>query len=518
MSADLRRLAGQPVIVGAGIAGLVTAFRLAPQPVVLLSKGRLMTEASSVWAQGGLAAALGPDDGPDLHVADTLAAGDGLSDAGIARRIAEGAPAAVEMLAGLGCAFDRDRSGALALGLEAAHSRRRIVHARGDATGREIMRVLAEAARRTPSVTILEGFEARRLRVEEGRIAGLLTCDPFGRTIDLPTDRVVIATGGVGGLFPDTTNPVGSFGQGLVLAARAGAVLMDLEFVQFHPTALDGTTRPLRLVSEAVRGEGATLIDERGHRFMADEPGAELAPRDIVARRIWRHRAAGHHVFLDARKALGERFAVRFPAIAASCREAGIDPARMPIPVRPAAHYHMGGIAVDGEGRSSVPGLWACGEAACTGLHGANRLASNSLTEAIVCGGRVSDSIAGTPAAPVSPRPRPAAPMLPAPDARRIHPLVGSGLGVMRGGEGLAALATRLLAPASGRGAEADPAAVALMMAVAALRREESRGAHCRSDFPKPASSGTHSRLRLDEAMNAVRDLAGACAPALVEA
>ena len=268
------------------------------------------------------------------------------------------------------------------------------MHATGDGTGREIMRALIAAVRRCPSVTLLEGIEARRLIVEDQAIHGLVAVRG-DEPLVLATRRVVIATGGIGGLFLDSTNPAGCFGQGLALAARAGAVLSDLEFVQFHPTAFDGPSRPLPLLTEAIRGDGAILIDETGARFMADEPGAELAPRDIVARAVWRQRAQGHRVFLDARAKPGKDFAARYPVISAFCRMAGIDPAEDPIPVRPAVHYHMGGIAVDAMGRSTVEGLWACGEVSRTGLHGANRLASNSLMEAIVCAQSVAEDVAG---------------------------------------------------------------------------------------------------------------------------
>ena len=339
----------------------MTALHLAPEPVVLLSKAPLGAEASSLWAQGGLAAAMGDDDDPALHVADTIAAGAGLCDGEIASRIVHAAPAAVEHLARLGVGFDRRPDGGWRLGLEAAHNRNRIVHATGDGTGREIMRALIAAVRACPSITLLEGTEARRLIVEDNAITGVLAAGERGALL-IETGRVVIATGGIGGLFLDSTNPAGCFGQGLALAAHAGAKLSDLEFVQFHPTAFDGPSRPMPLLTEAIRGDGAILIDETGERFMADQPGAELAPRDIVARAVWRRRAQGHRVFLDARKHPGKDFAQRYPVISAFCRMAGIDPATDPIPVRPAAHYHMGGIAVDSEGRSTVSGLWACGE------------------------------------------------------------------------------------------------------------------------------------------------------------
>jgi L-aspartate oxidase len=505
MSRDIHDLAGQPVIVGAGVAGLMTALRLAPEPVVLLSAAPLGTEASSSLAQGGLAASLGADDSPDLHLADTLAAGDGLCNEATVRRVVASAPKAIEDLVRLGVAFDRDRDRKLRLGLEAAHSRRRIVHAAGDATGRELVRALAAAVRQTPSITILEGMEARRLLVEDGAIAGVLAAGSTG-VVALSTKRLVLATGGVGGLFRDTTNPLASFGQGLALAARAGAELADLEFVQFHPTALDGPLRPMPLVSEAVRGEGAVLVDERGRRFLAETPGGELAPRDVVARAVWRHLSAGHRVFLDTRQCLGSKFGERFPAIAQFCREAGIDPAADPIPVRPAAHYHMGGMAVDTEGRSSVDGLWACGEVACTGLHGANRLASNSLIEAVVTAEWVARSVA-TASSGKEQRLFPTM-LPPRPDASRIRPLVSSALGIVRDGETLREAARTLLPITAARDACSDPALVALMITIAALRREESRGSHCRSDFTQRNAHVNSLPLTLGDAFEAAAALA----------
>src|SRR4051794_8173347 len=353
MSTNISALANRPVIIGGGAAGLMTALQLAPEPVLVVSKAPLGAEASSLWAQGGLAAAMGADDDPALHLADTLTAGAGLCDEAAARRIVHAAPAAVEHLAQLGVAFDQRPDGSWWLGLEAAHSRNRIVHATGDGTGREIMRALIAAVRRCPSITLLEGVEARRLIVEDNAVKGVLAVNAGGPLV-IDTGRVVIATGGIGGLFLDSTNPAGCFGQGLALAARAGALLSDLEFIQFHPTAFDGPSRPMPLVTEAVRGDGAILIDDTGQRFMADQPGAELAPRDIVARAVWRRRAEGHRVFLDARKHPGAEFAQRYPVISAFCKMAGIDPATDPIPVRPAVHYHMGGISVDIEGRSTI--------------------------------------------------------------------------------------------------------------------------------------------------------------------
>jgi L-aspartate oxidase len=494
MTADIHDIAGAPVIIGAGIAGLMTALHLAPQPVVLLSRTPLGTEASSTLAQGGLAASLGEYDSPDLHLADTLAAGDGHCDEQMARRVIEAVPQAVENLICLGVPFDRSLDGRLRLGLEAAHSRRRIVHAAGDATGRELFRVLLGVARQTRSITIMEDMTALRLVVAEGSIVGVLAVLHRG-VFALPTRRVVLATGGIGGLFCDTTNPLASFGHGLALAACAGAELADLEFVQFHPTALDGPRRPMPLVSEAVRGEGAVLIDEDGHRFLADTPGAELASRDVVARAISDHLAAGHGVYLDARHCLGQRFAKRFPGIDAACKQAGIDPALQPIPVRPAAHYHMGGVAVDTEGRSSVSGLWACGEVACTGLHGANRLASNSLAEAVATAAWVAESVAATSAGWQWPRLPATVPIRP--DASPVRPLVSNALGIVRNGKSLRDTVATLLPISVGDTAAANPALVALLMAIAALRREESRGSHYRADFPARDAAAHPSRLTL---------------------
>ena len=503
MSLDVASLGGRPVIIGGGIAGLLVALHLAPRPVVLLSRSPLGTEASSAWAQGGLAAAMGDDDDPALHLADTLAAGDGLCDQGMAKRILEAAPGAIRGLAEFGAHFDRAPDGRLRLGLEAAHSRRRIVHADGDGSGREVMRALVAAVRSTSSVAVAEGFEARRLAVEDGEVRGVWAGSARGAAF-FGSRQVVLASGGIGGLFRDSTNPLGSCGQGLALAARAGAALADLEFVQFHPTALDGSGRPMTLISEAVRGEGAVLVDESGRRFVAGMQGAELAPRDVVARAVRNHLANGHRVFLDARKRPGSAFASRFPAIAVACGKAGIDPVRELIPIRPAQHYHMGGVAVGGTGRSSVAGLWACGEVASTGLHGANRLASNSLTEAIVCARWVAEDLAGTPFRPIR---HAAADHAPSPDPEPVRPLVSRALGVVRDGESLAAAARALLPLAEGESPAADPAAVGLMIAISALWRRESRGAHHRVDFPHRMADAGRSRITLPAALAAARGL-----------
>lgn len=481
MTAVLDRLAGRIAIVGSGIGGLVTALSLAPQPVVLLTRAALGAESSSGWAQGGIAAALGSDDSTELHVADTLSAGDGLCDEEAVRSILSGTAEAIAALEGFGVRFDRTPDGALQFGLEAAHSRKRIIHANGDGTGAAIVRALTAAVRACPSITVLEGVEVRRVLTTDGAVSGLLCAGADG-ALTLPTTRVVLATGGLGGLFDASTNPAGNFGQGMMLAARAGATLRDMEFVQFHPTALATNRRPLALVSEAVRGEGAILLNERGERFMSTTLGAELAPRDVVARAIGREIARGGKVYLDAREALGGRFATRFPLIHGLCAEAGIDPARDLIPVRPAVHYHMGGVATNTAGRSSVEGLWVVGEAACTGLHGANRLASNSLLEATVMGLRAARDMAESALGSNKTVPDVAA--SPAPDLRIVREIASRDLGVVREQTGLDRAIASLLPLATGAGPSSDPAIVALSIAVFARLREESRGAHARSDFP----------------------------------
>jgi len=477
-----RTLHGAPVIVGDGLAGLMTALLLAPRPVVLLARTTLGGGAASCLSQGGIAAAIGMDDRPSLHAADTCAAGDGLTDPIVAARIATSGPAAIARLANLGVAFDRDATGHLMLGLEAAHSRHRIVHAAGDGTGAEIMRALVAAVRRTPSITVVERMEARHLLVDDWGISGVLAAGASSACL-LPTRMAVLATGGLGGLFLHTTNPLGAIGHGVALAARAGAAIADMEFVQFHPTALDAGRDPMPLVSEAVRGEGAVLIDETGHRFLDGKGRAELEPRDVVARAVASHLASGHRVFLDARAALGAGFARRFPGISALCRDAGIDPATQPIPVRPAAHYQMGGVAVDDDGRSTVAGLWACGEVAATGLHGANRLASNSLLEAVVTAQLVARGVSGTVTARAA-APQPAA-LPPAPDATDVRATISAALGVVRERAGIEAAIERLRPLAFGDTAAADPALVGLLIATAALARTESRGGHWRRDFPQ---------------------------------
>jgi L-aspartate oxidase len=526
------------IVVGTGVAGLAAAVSLAPRRVALLTKTRFAAGGSSTWAQGGIAAAVGADDDPVLHAADTLAAGAGLNDPAVVALLTEEGPRRIARLLELGARFDRAPGGQLALGREAAHSRRRILHAGGDATGAELVRALSAAVAREGAVSIFEETFALDLIVEDGAVAGLAAVGPDGRRQLFLAPAVVLATGGLGRLYLHTTNPSEATGDGLAMAARAGADLVDVEFVQFHPTALAVGADPMPLLTEALRGEGAILVDGRGVRFMPGEhPDAELAPRDVVARAIWRRLIQGDRVFLDATRAVGERFPERFPTVFRLCREAGFDPRVEPIPVSPAAHYHMGGIAVDGRGRTTLPGLWACGEAAATGAHGANRLASNSLLEALVFGGRVAEDLAGIPMPAVPamsamsamsaisaiPRRRPVRlPRLPevpedtaearAALTRAVRTLMWEKVGVVRDGQGLTAAVAEL-----DRLAETHPGAsgearnliwAGRLVATAALARRESRGGHYRADYPA-ADPAWRRHLHLSAAPDGTIAMAG---------
>ncbi len=489
-SVDIRRTGA--VVVGAGIGGLATALRLAPMPVTVLSATSLGEGAASAWAQGGIAAAWSADDHPGLHAADTLAAAGGIADPAIVDIVTQAAPACIEDLIALGVHFDRGADGSLRLGREGGHHRHRIAHAAGDATGSEIMRALLVAARRTPSITLVEDAVAQELAVVDGAACGVIVRHR-GAAVLFAADAVVLATGGLGGLYQHTSNPVTARGRGLALAARAGAALADLEFVQFHPTALDAGRDPMPLVTEALRGEGAVLLDKTGAPFMAAlHPLADLAPRDIVARAVWRKQLAGDRVYLDARKAVGAAFPMRFPTVYGACRAAGVDPITMPIPIAPAAHYHMGGVAVDAQGRSTVPGLWAVGEVASTGLHGANRLASNSLLEALVFGARAAADIASAAPRTASPQSVARARVAAFDDSHdaagmaRLRRRMNASVGVERDATGLRQALDELnmLRRTASARSLADAALVGALVSAAALRRRESRGGHCRIDCP----------------------------------
>jgi L-aspartate oxidase len=466
------------VIVGAGLAGLFLAIKLAPRPVTVLSQAPLGRASASAWAQGGLAAALAPEDDPQLHADDTVNAGAGLVDPVVARLIAQEGPARVMDLIALGVPFDRTKDGALAQSLEAAHSRPRVVRVSGDLAGKAIMDALIAAAKAAPHIEIRENVKAIALAQDaNGAVAGAFCITPQGQCV-IAANATVLATGGVGGLYSVTTNPPEAIGRGLAMAARCGALIADPEFVQFHPTAIDVGRDPAPLATEALRGDGARIVNAKGEAFVA-----ELAPRSVVARAIHIEREAGRGAFLDARQAIGAHFPEKFPTVFAACMSAGLDPRTTPIPIAPAAHYHMGGVATDIWGRTTLEGLWAVGECASTGAHGANRLASNSLLEAVVFAHRIAarlrdDAISSTlPAEPAATPPA-------LPDAARaeLRQLMGRNAGVVRDEAGLAGALERIEALALLHG-NADALLVARLIVAAALARRESRGAHYRSDY-----------------------------------
>jgi len=516
------------IVVGSGIAGLTAALRLrARGATVLLVTKTLLTEGSTAWAQGGIAAALADDDSPGDHLHDTLVAGVGLCDIPAVTALVHEGPTRVRELVTLGAEFDRGSDGAISLTREGGHHRDRILHAGGDATGKEISRALIEALHRVtddPGIEIIEhALVVDLLQDAGGRVCGA-TIHVIGEgQIDgvgaAQARAVVLATGGLGQIYSSTTNPPVATGDGMAIALRAGAVMADMEFVQFHPTVLflgDDSTGQQPLISEAVRGEGAFLVDVDGVRFMQGvHPMADLAPRDVVSRAIVRQMAAtgSDHVFLDARHLGAEFLERRFPSIVASCREHGFDPATTLLPVAPAQHYASGGIRTDLVGRSSLDGLYACGECSCTGVHGANRLASNSLLEGLVFAHRIAEDIAerfahgelpsvtATAAAPQSDGPDGSGigegrmrdtVLLRSVHRKAIQRAMTSGSGVVRSASTLESTASALATlAAEADGDEGGPKSWEttnllhlgqLLTQVAALR-EETRGGHVRSDF-----------------------------------
>jgi L-aspartate oxidase len=481
-------------------------LKLAPLPVTVIAAAPLGEGASSMWAQGGIAAAVGEGDSTAKHAADTIEAGGGIVDKEVARIVADEGPDRIRDLLSYGVPFDRDLEGHYVLSKEAAHSEKRVVRVSGDRAGAAIMQALIATVRKTPSIRVLEGYEADDLIAEDGRVKGVRLIRPKalgnGTYAFVPASAIVLATGGIGALYALTTNPSYAKGEALAMAARAGAVIADAEFVQFHPTAIDAGIDPAPLATEALRGEGAKLVNGNGERFMlAIDPRGELAPRDVVARAVYNELSAGRGAFLDCREAIGARFAAEYPTVWGHCQRAGIDPAKDLIPVAPAEHYHMGGIATDIRGRTSVVGLWAVGEVASTGLHGANRLASNSLLEAVVLGARAAADIRAflpkgrighfvQPRRIVGSRATESVPHRESFD--RLRALMTTYVGVQRSGKGLQlALAAfkDLEATADGDSVLANMILTARLVATAALMRKESRGGHYRTDYPETKPS-----------------------------
>ena len=481
------------LVVGSGVAGLHTAWRASSEGDVMVLTKRSLFDSATAYAQGGIAAALGAGDSPELHRKDTLAAGAALCDAEAVEVLVEEGPARVRELHTAGADFDLEPGGRFKLGREAAHSRRRIVHAHGDQTGAEVARTLIERVRDTKQIQVLEKTRVLDLVVGNGVCHGI-RATRAGKPVEIIADATVLATGGCGQVYRYTTNPQVATGDGYAIAHRAGVKLADMEFVQFHPTALETPENPLALISEAVRGEGAVLVDDSGTRFMVKRHRlAELAPRDVVAREIYRERRRGNGVYLDARK-LGKTFRTRFPGIFALCKARGIDPSKDLIPVIPAAHYMMGGIVTDLAGRSSMDRLYACGEVSRTGVHGANRLASNSLLEGLVFAERVARDMIALSKLSRAPRQKEwDAPVLADRGAAQVaadavRRVMWDHVGIDRSAKGLREglslledIETRLPVGAT---EEANMIETARLIARGALLRKESRGGHYRSDFP----------------------------------
>lgn len=486
-----------PLVIGAGLAGLSVALNTAPHKTLVLAPVALGVACSSAWAQGGIAAALSPEDSPKAHATDTINAGAGIVDELAAKTLTEAGPQTVQRLKAMGAPFDHKPDGSFVLNREAAHGLARVARVGGDLAGKAILEAVVHQALNAPNIEIWERAHALGLiKSENGAVIGALI-QHADKRVEVFAPVVILASGGSGGLFAVTTNPANLRGEGMAMAALAGAEIADPEFVQFHPTALKFGLDPAPLATEALRGEGATLIDKNGHRFVFDDhPDGELAPRDIVARAVHKADQNGG-AFLDARTAIGEHFPAEFPTVFASCMAQGIDPRTMPMPVAPAAHYHMGGIRTDIFGQTTLPGLYAVGECACTGVHGANRLASNSLLEAAAFGERVGKAATAslngnfTPETATAVRPA-LPPSLGESDLSALRDAMAHDAGVIRDEAGL----TRLLDLIAGLDAR-YPGALALvsarLIATCALHRRESRGSHYRSDYPQTDAAGART-------------------------
>lgn len=485
------------LIVGAGLAGLSAALEAARAgaAVLVVTPEPLLSGCSSAWAQGGIAAALTAQDSAELHAADTGAAGAGLVDAEAALRLTQAGRSTVQWLTSLGAPFDRDGRGGFAVSLEAAHSVARVARVGGDGAGRAILSAVAAAVRAQPLVEVWEdGSLKGLLKDPTGRVVGAaVTRD--GRLVEVAARAVVLATGGAGGLFAATTTPAALKGEGMALAYEAGAEILDPEFVQFHPTAMDVGLDPAPLATEALRGEGARLVDGEGRLLLGEAEDADLQPRDVVARAVHRARIEGRGAFLDARRAVGREFPQAFPAVFAACMRSGLDPRVSPIPVMAACHYHMGGIAADADGRTAAPGLFAVGECAATGVHGANRLASNSLLEAAAFGRRAGMAAARETGGEV-PLPARIGPELSSADLQALREAMTLHVGVERTRAGLERLLS-LIARIETRAPGAPVLSAASLIAQGALAREESRGGHYRADFPDADVEARHTRMQV---------------------
>jgi L-aspartate oxidase len=485
------------LIVGGGLAGLFLALKLAPRRCTVIALAPLGQAAASAWAQGGMAAALSPADDPKLHAADTVAAGAGIVDPVVAQLIAESGPARIRDLLVMGVPFDRTADGDLALSLEAAHSRARVARVAGDLAGKAIMEALTYAVQASAHIEVLERVKALALLQDgEGRIAGVVAVNEFEDRIELRARETVLCAGGSGGLYSVTTNPKTSRGEALAMAWACGAMIADPEFVQFHPTAIDIGQDPAPLATEALRGEGAHLVNLSGHAFMTDyNPKGDLAPRDEVARGIHAEREAGRGAFLDCTKAIGAHFPDHFPTVFAACMSANIDPRDTPIPVAPAMHYHMGGVASDLWGRTTLEGLSVCGETASTGAHGANRLASNSLLEAVVFADRIAHRLKESELRQSG---KASAAIPPPTDEHLLGVLriaMHSHAGVARNAAGLGGL-MEMFGKLTPETRLSSPFVTARLIVACALARKESRGGHYRTDFPQTSPTPVRTFIR----------------------